>query len=74
MEYPVIDPAATGENINRIRKERGYSVAYIRDYLGFATTNAIYKWLHGETMPSLDNMFALSVLFGVGINEIIISR
>lgn len=72
MDYPVIDPAATGNRINTLRKARGLSVMYLRDYFGFATTNAIYKWLRGDALPTLDNMFALSVLLGIPINDIIV--
>lgn len=72
MSYPVIDPVATGNRINDLRKDRGYSVAYIRDYLGFSTTYAIYKWLHGISMPSLDNFLALSVLFDISMNDMIV--
>lgn len=49
-----------------------FSVAYLKEYFGFATTNAIYKWLHGESLPSLDNMVAMSVLFGVSMNDIVV--
>lgn len=72
MSYPVIDPVATGDRINALRKEMGFSVAYLKEYFGFATTNAIYKLLHGESLPSLDNMVAMSVLFGVSMNDIVI--
>ena len=73
MSYPVIDPVATGRRIDALRRARGFSVPYLRDYFGFSTTNAIYKWLRGDTLPSLDNMFALSRLFGVTMNEIIVA-
>ena len=72
MNYPVIDPAATGERINMFRKERGLSVAYLREYFGLSTTNAIYKWLKGESLPTLDNFLALSVLFDVSMNDLIV--
>ena len=51
MGYPVIDPSATGTRINELRKDHGMSVAALRDYFGLATTNAVYKWLKGESMP-----------------------
>lgn len=72
MSYPVIDPVATGDRINHIRKDAGYSVAYIRDYLGFSTTNAVYKWLRGDSLPTLDNILALSALFGMAINDLLV--
>ena len=72
MNYPVIDPVATGMRINTFRKARGFSVANLRDYFGLSTTNAIYKWLKGESLPTLDNFLALSVLLGVSMNDLII--
>lgn len=72
MFYPVIDPAATGDRINALRKEKGFSVAYLRDYFGFATTNAIYKWIHGDSLPTVDNLLLLSILFEIPMNDIIV--
>lgn len=73
MSYPIINPAATGDRINTLRKARGLSVSYLKDYFGFSTTNAIYKWLRGDALPSLDNMFALSLLLDVPVNDIIVA-
>ena len=72
MNYPVIDPVATGNRINTLRMDRGYSVAFLRDYFGLSTTNAIYKWLRGDSLPTLDNMLALSTLFNLSVNDILI--
>lgn len=72
MNYPVIDPVATGERINTFRKNRGFSVVSLRDYLGLSTTNAIYKWLKGESLPTLDNFLALSLLLDVSMNDLIV--
>ena len=74
MNYPIINPAATGERINALRKAKGLSVPYLRDYFGFSTTNAIYKWLRGDALPSLDNMFALSLLLGVSVYDILVAE
>lgn len=72
IDYPVIDPVATGERINTFRKNRGFSVASLREYFGLSTTNAIYKWLKGETLPTVDNFLALSVLLEVPMNDLIV--
>ena len=32
--YPVIDAAATGRNLRRLRLEKGYSVKELQEYLG----------------------------------------
>ena len=72
MSYPVIDPVATGNRINNLRKDRGFSVSYLKDYFGFSTTYAIYKWLNGVSMPSVDNLLALSILLNIPMNDLIV--
>ena len=74
MNFPAIDPVATGSRIDALRRDRGFSVADLKDYFGLSTTNAIYKWIHGYALPSIDNFLALSVLFGVSINDMIAYR
>jgi len=41
--------------------------------MGFATPQAIYKWQHGESLPTVDNLVALSVIFAVPIDTILIT-
>jgi len=72
MKYPVIDVLATGKNIARLRKECGITVRELSKYLGMENTNSIYRWFRGETLPSLDNLYAISILLGVSVNEIIV--
>ena len=70
--YPVIDLAATGENIIRLRKAKGYTVAELQEFFGFEAPQAIYKWQQGKTLPSTDNLYALSYLFEVPMEEILV--
>jgi len=70
--YPVIDPVATGENIRRLRVERGMTVRELQGYFGFEEPRAIYKWQKGESLPTVDNLYALSALFEVPMEQIII--
>ena len=72
MSFPVIDLVRTGENIKKIAKENGYSSDKISDALGICDRSNVYKWFRGEVLPAVDNLLALSILFGVTINEMII--
>ena len=74
MCYPVINAAATGKNIELLRKQRGLSVRDLQDVLGFATPQAIYKWQHGTSLPTVDNLVLLSAVFRVPIDEIIVTE
>lgn len=71
MCYPIINAAATGKNIETLRKQRGLSVRDLQDVLGFATPQAIYKWQRGTCLPSVDNLVVLAAVFRVPIDEII---
>lgn len=70
--YPVIDPAATGNNIRRLRLEQGLTVREMQDFFGFEEPRAIYKWQRGETLPSVDNLYALGTLLGVSMDQILV--
>lgn len=70
---PIIDMAGTGKRIAALRQNAGLSVKDLQDIFGFATPNAIYKWQHGTAMPTLDNLVILSAVFGVAIDNIIVT-
>ena len=72
MLFPVIDMEETGRNINRLRNERGLSVADVQRYFGFDQPQAVYKWQRGETIPTVDNLYALSYLLNVPMKEILV--
>lgn len=72
--FPVIDPEATGRNIIRLRTERHLTVRDLQAYFGFAEPNAIYHWQNGKTLPSVDNLFALSQLLNVPMNDILVAQ
>ena len=69
---PTIDMVKTGEKIKNLRKGKGLTVSELQEYLGFNTPQSIYKWQKGKVVPTVDNLVALSSLFGVVIDEIII--
>ena len=72
INIPVIDMIGTGKNITQLRKNCGLSVKDLQDIFGFATPQAIYKWQHGTTVPSIDNLIVLAQIFHVHMDDIII--
>ena len=71
MRFPMINTVATGQNINRMRINAGMTVRDMQNVFGFATPQAIYKWIHGTAMPTIDNMVILAAMFDVTVDEII---
>ena len=72
--FPVIDPEATGKNIVRLRKEKGLTVRDIQMFFSFGEPQAIYKWQSGKSLPTVDNLLALSQLLNVSIEEILVQK
>ena len=71
---PTIDPAATGANIKALIKSKGLKVADVQTVFGFNTPQAIFKWMRGDAMPSIDNIVILAHILDVPIDEIIITN
>lgn len=69
--YPTIDKRKTGINLRRIMDERGMTVKDVQEYLGLACLQSIYHWLNGITMPTVDNLYALSDLFQVPVDDML---
>jgi len=74
ISYPVIDLTATGKNICRLRRAKGLTVRQLQHFFGFEEPQAIYQWQSGRHLPSVDNLYALSTLLGVPMNEILVSQ
>ena len=72
--FPVIDLSATGKNIKRLRLVKYLSVQDIQDYFGLNAPQAIYSWESGKTLPTVDNLIALSRLYGTPIEDILVIK
>lgn len=71
---PEYDLKKMGEQIRKLRRERGISVEQIREYMQFCSSQAIYKWEKGMCFPQADNLMALAKLFDVNPNDIMVEK
>lgn len=71
---PFIDTVATGQNIDSLRISAGMSVRDMQEVFGFSTPQAIYKWIHGTSMPTVDNLVILAALLGVTVDDIVVIK
>ena len=69
---PSINMDATARNINRLRINAELSVKDIQGIFGFATPQAVYKWIRGTSLPAIDNLVVLAEVLGVKIDDIIV--
>ena len=70
--FPVIDLPGTGRNIQRLREQAGVTVRELQAYFGFEYPQAIYKWQHGECLPSVDNLLALARVLEVPMEDLLV--
>ena len=71
-ETPTINMTATGANIRALLKTKGLKVADVQHGCGFNTPQAVFKWMRGDAMPTIDNMVILAHLLDVTIDRIIV--
>ena len=58
--------------IKKLLKENGYTVKDVQNAMGFENPQAIYKWLSGRSLPSLDNFVILSRLLHTSMEDILV--
>lgn len=74
MGLPYVDIDATGNRINELRRLKGMSVADVQNVFGFSTPQAVYKWITGKCLPTVDNLVVLAAVFGTTLDDIIVTK
>ncbi len=70
--YLSIKQQETGNRIKELLKENGYTVKDIQQLMGFENPQAVYKWISGRSLPSLDNFLILSKVLHTSIEDILV--
>lgn len=70
-KFPQIDMYQTGQNIRRIMRTKGMTVKDVQEYLGLAAPQSIYHWFAGRSLPTVDNLYALSGLFCIPMDALV---
>lgn len=65
------DLKATGGKIKTLMDASGVTVRDLQSVFGFDYPQAIYAWLGGRNLPTVDNLLVLSQIFDVTIDEIV---
>ena len=70
--YLSIRQKEPGNTIRTLLMEEGYTVRDVQEVRGFENPQAVYKWLSGRSLPSLDNLLILSKLLHISMEEILV--
>ena len=71
VNFPVIDPLATGQRIDELRIASGRSVKELSDEMGLSNVTEIYHWRSGRRFPNIDNLIILASIFEVTLDDIV---
>lgn len=69
-----IDTVLSGQRIRNIMVKNGYSVEELRESLYMSCPQTIYRWFWGEAVPSVDNLYVMSKLFGIHMEDMLVER
>ena len=69
---PTIDKVKTGKNIKRLLYKNHITPNHIKEYLNLSCVQTVYRWLEGINIPSVDNLYAISKLLGVSMDDLMI--
>ena len=70
--YLSIRQKETWKKIRNLIRANGYTVRDIQGAMGFENPQAVYKWISGKCLPSLDNFLILSRLLNTSIEDILV--
>ena len=69
---PAIDKVNTGRRIKALMLINKLSVQDVRAYLSLGCVQSVYHWLDGRSLPTLENLYALSELLHVPVDFLIV--
>ena len=76
MEYSSlgIDMEKTGKRIAATCRRQGITIKDLQTLFGFAAPNAIYRWLRGETLPTVDHLVILAHALQMPVDELLVLK
>ena len=67
-----VNMPATGANIKNMMKASNIKVKDVQAVCGFGTPQAIFKWMRGDCMPTIDNMIIIADMFDCKVDDIVV--
>lgn len=62
----------TGLRIRTLMEARGYQVKDLQIACDFVNPQAVYRWLRGDTLPSIENLVILSRVLDIAVEELLV--
>ena len=69
-----IDTVQTGKRLHEIIKENKCKVSELQELLNLSCPQPIYRWTKGQVLPSIDNLYMLSRIFEMHMEDMLVVR
>lgn len=67
----VLNAEKTGENLKKLMDSNGITVKRMAKEIGVGQ-QSVYKWLHGTSLPNIDNLIILADILKTSLDELLI--
>lgn len=71
-QIPNIDQKATAWKLRKCMEKAGLKPTDIQQYLRLSCVQTVYRWLDGTNVPTVDHLYALSRIFRVRLEELLV--
>ena len=71
MRY--IDQEKSAEMMRKIMDEKSITASYIASKIGVSIAT-VSKWVNGKSFPEVNNLFLLSRILGVTVDDIVVGK
>ena len=68
-----ISKVETGRRLRKLLDWHGVTVREIQEEMGLESPQAIYKWLNGRALPSIENLLILGRLLNVPMEDLLVA-
>lgn len=72
--YTSLDMVQTGKKLHYIFIKNGCTVKDIQCFLNLACPQSIYRWIKGQTLPSIDNLYRMAVIFQIHMEDMLVAK
>ncbi|WP_243127815.1 helix-turn-helix domain-containing protein [Schaedlerella arabinosiphila] len=72
--FPMINKDKTEKRLELLMKWNHLQPKDLQIYLGLACVQTVYRWIKGINIPSVDHLYALSRLFQVNIDDMLVGN
>lgn len=71
--YASLDATMTGKRIQHVISESKYSVKDFQTMLRLSCPQPIYRWMKGQTLPSIDNLYMMHRILGIHMEDMLVA-